>query len=127
MKHNKNFSTRLPCANKKTRGIKFSMVKTKYKTMEDTIKKQQSLRGETKVKVHQIMSKFYKETHYRTQSGYFQYEENPLSKNNQGLAKIKQEALLLMKLSWTKPQVKNMNTIHYGLCFITIGREIDIS
>ena len=38
----------------------------------------------------------------------FQFEEDPFSKNAQGISKINHEALL-MKFLQTKPQVKNMN------------------
>ena len=41
----------------------------------------------------------------RRQSGNFQFEENPVSKNAESISKIYQEVLLLMKIIQTKPQV----------------------
>ena len=36
-------------------------------------------------------------------------DEDPFAKNAQGISKINQEVLLLMKFLQTKPHVKNMN------------------
>ena len=43
-----SFSTRLPNANKKIRGIYYSMNNTKQRTTEDLIDKIQQLKGRTK-------------------------------------------------------------------------------
>ena len=39
----------------------------------------------------------------------FQTQRDTISKNTQGISKICQEVLLLMKFLQTRPQVKNMN------------------
>ena len=41
------------------RGIYFSMVKTKYKTTEDTIIELESLKGEKKLKFHQNIGDYH--------------------------------------------------------------------
>ena len=50
----------------------------------------------------------------------FQVQEDPFSKNAQGISKIYHEVLLLMKLLQTKPQVKNMNNNYYDLYYTVI-------
>ena len=45
----------------------------------------------------------------------FQTQEDPFSKNAQGISKIHHKVLLLMKFLQTKPQVKNMNINYYDL------------
>ena len=45
----------------------------------------------------------------------YQSQEDPLSRNAQGISKIYHEVLLLMKFLPTRPQVKNMNTNYYDL------------
>ena len=50
----------------------------------------------------------------------FQTQEDPFSKNAQGICKIYHEALLLMKVLQTKPQVTHMNIIYYGLYYTVI-------
>ena len=39
----------------------------------------------------------------------FKTQEDPFSRNAQGISKIYHEVLLLMKILQTKPQVKNTN------------------
>ena len=61
----------------------------------------------------------------------FQTQEDPFSKNAQGISKIYHEVLLLMKLLQTKPQVKNMNINYYDLYYTVIktrdkNKDIDI-
>ena len=51
----------------------------------------------------------------RRQSGTFQFEEDPCSKNVQGIGKIYHEVLLLMKFLQTKPSVESMNVNYYDL------------
>ena len=50
----------------------------------------------------------------------FQTQEDPFSKNAQGISKIYHEALLLMKFLQTKPQVTHMNIIYYDLYYTVI-------
>ena len=47
----------------------------------------------------------------------FQTQQDPFSKNAQGISKIHHEVLLLMKFLQTKPQVKNMNINYHDLYF----------
>ena len=43
----------------------------------------------------------------------FKTQEDPFSRNAQGISKIYHEVLLLMKFLQTKPLVKNMNNNYY--------------
>ena len=43
------------------------------------------------------------------------FDEDPFSKKAQGISKIYQEVLLLMKFLQTKPEVRNMNNTYYDL------------
>ena len=56
----------------------------------------------------------------------FQTQEDPFSRDAQGINKSYHDVLLLMKLSQTKPQVKNMNIIFYDL-YYTVIKNIDES
>ena len=59
----------------------------------------------------------------------FQSQEDPFSKNTQGISKIYHEVLLLMKSLQTKPQVKNMNINYYDFYYTVIrirGENMDI-
>ena len=47
-------------------------------------------------------------------------DQDPFSKNAQGISKIYHEVLLLMKLLQTKPQVKNMNINYFDLYYTVI-------
>ena len=46
--------------------------------------------------------------------------EDLFSKNAQGISKIYNEVLMLMKFLQTKPQVKNMNIKYYVLYYTVI-------
>ena len=48
------------------------------------------------------------------------FDEDPFAKNAKGVSKIYHEVVLLMKVSQTKPQVKNMNTNYYDLYYTVI-------
>ena len=61
------------------------------------INKLQNLKGKTKLKFHQNISNYYDEMNIRRQSNTFQFEEDPLSKNVEGISKTYHEVLLLMK------------------------------
>ena len=50
----------------------------------------------------------------------FQAQQDPFSKNAQGVSEIYHEVLLLMKFLQTKPQVKNMNINYYALYYTVI-------
>ena len=60
----------------------------------------------------------------------FQSQQDPLSKNAQGISKFYHEVLLLRKVLQTKPQIKNINNIYYDLYYTVIktrdeNRDID--
>ena len=123
-----DFSTRLNYANKKMREIYINMVNTTYNSTEDMIDKLQSLKGKTKLKFFKNVSNYYtemKNKNFQTNN------QDPFAKNAQGINKIYQEVLLLMKFLQTKPQVKNMNINYYDLYYTVIktrdeNRDIDI-
>ena len=50
----------------------------------------------------------------------FQTQENPISKNAQGISKICHEVLLLMKFFQIRPHIKNMNIKYYVLYYTVI-------
>ena len=56
--------------------------------------------------------------------------QDPFSRNSQGISKIYHEVLLLMKFLQTKPEIKNMNINYYDLYYTVIkvryeNRDID--
>ena len=102
-------------ANKKIREIYYSIVNTTYTSSEDLINNLESLKGKTKLKFYKNISIYYDEKNIRRQSGTFQFEEDPFSKNVRGIGKKIQDVLLLMKFLQTKPQVKSMNNVYYDL------------
>ena len=109
----------MPYANKKIRELCYSMVNTPYNSTQDINKKLQSLKGKTKLKFYKNISNYYDEMNFRRQSGTFQFEEDPFSKNVQGIGKSYHEVLLLMKFSQIKPPIKNknMNNKFYDLYY----------
>ena len=50
----------------------------------------------------------------------FQSEQDPSSKNAEGISKIYHEVFSLMKFLQTNPQVKNMNIIYFDLFYTVI-------
>ena len=60
----------------------------------------------------------------RRQSETFQSEEDPLSKNVQGIGKIYLEVLLLKKVLQTQPSVKSVNITYYHL-YYTVMKNRD--
>ena len=92
------------------------MVNTDYNSTEDMISKLQELKGRTKLKFLKNISKYYKEMKNRN----FQSQQDPFSKNAQGISKFYHEVILLMKFLQTKSQVKNMNFSYYGLYYTVI-------
>ena len=93
-----------------------NMVNTNYSSTEDMIDKLQQLKGKTKLKFYKNMSNYYTEMKNKN----FQTQQDPVAKNAQGISKIYHEALLLMKILQTKPQVKNMNINYYDLYYTVI-------
>ena len=107
-----DFSTRLNYANKQIRDIYINVVNTNNNTTEDMINKLQQLKGRSKLKFYKNISNYYiemKNKNFQTNN------QDPFSKNAQGISKIYHEVLLLMKFLQTKPQIKNMNINYYDL------------
>ena len=65
--------------------------------------KLQNLKGKPKLKFHQNISNYYDEMNIRRQDGKFQLEEDPFSKNAQGISEIYHEVFLVMKFLQTRP------------------------
>ena len=105
LRQDHDFSTRLDYANKKIREIWMNMVNTKYNSTEDMIIKLQQLIGKTKSKFYKNISYYYNEM----KNINFQSQQDPFLRNVEGIDKIYDEVLLLMKILQTKPQIKNMN------------------
>ena len=61
----------------------------------------------------------------RKQSGTFHFEEDPFSKNVEGIDKIHHEIVFLMKILQTKPQNKKMNNEFYDLYYTVIKNRDD--
>ena len=97
------------------------MVNIKYNSTEDMIDKLQSLKGKRKLKFYKNIKNYYVEMKNRN----FQTQEDPFSKNAQGINKIYHKLLLLMKFLQTKPQVKNMNINYYDLYYTVIKTRDD--
>ena len=92
------------------------MVNTTYNKTEDMINKLQSLKGKIKLKFDKNIGNYYIEMKNKNS----QTQEDPFSKNSQGISKSYHEVLLLMKFLQTKPQVKNMNINYYDLYYTVI-------
>ena len=106
LRQDRDFSTRLNYANNKIRSIWMNMVHTNYNTTEDMINKLQSLKCKTNLKFYENINNYNIE---RKKNFYTQ--EDSFARNAQGIDKIYQEVLLLMKFLQTKTQVENMNII----------------
>ena len=89
-RQDKDFSTILNYANKKIKEIWMNMVNTNYNTTEDMINKLQSSKGKTELKFYKKISNFYTEMKNKN----FQTQQDPFSKNAQGISKIYHEVLL---------------------------------
>ena len=126
LRQERDFSTRLNYANKKIREIYINMVNTNYNSTDDMTNKLQSLKGETKLKIYKNISYYYIEMRNKN----FQTQQDPFSRNAQGISKTYHEVLLLMKFLQTKPRIKNMNINYYDLYYTVIktrdeNRDID--
>ena len=75
------------------------------------INKLQSVKTKTKLKFYKSIGNYYDEMKIRN----FQTQEDPFAKTAQGISKIYQEIILLMKFLQIKPTVKNMNINYYDL------------
>ena len=109
-----DFSSRLNYANEKILEIYIGIANS---TEYNVIDKLQQLKGKTKLKFYKNISNYYtemKNINFQTN------QQDPFSKNAQGINKIYHELLLLMKFLMTKPQIKNMNINYYDLYFTVI-------
>ena len=97
------------------------MNNTTYNSSEDMIDKLQQLKGKTKLKFYENICNYYNEMKHRN----FQTQEDPFSRNAQGISRIYHELLLLMKFLQTKPQVKKMNINYYDLYYTVIKTRGD--
>ena len=95
-----------------------NMVKNIYNSTEDIFIKLQRLKGKTKLKSYKNISNYNDNMKIRK-------DEDPFSKNAQGVGKIYHEVLLLMKFLQTKPQVMKMNNNHYDLYYTVIKNRDD--
>ena len=93
-----------------------NMVITNYNSTEDMINKLQSLKGKIKLKFYKNISNYYIEMKNKNYQG----QQDPFSRNAQGISKIYHEVLLLMKFLQTKPQIKNMNINYFDLYYTVI-------
>ena len=94
-----------------------NLVNTTYNSTEDMINRLQELKRRTKLNFYKNISKYYDNTNIRM-------DEDPFSKNYQGISKIYHEVLMLMKLLQTKPQVKNMKINYYdSYCTVIKSRD----
>ena len=103
-----------------------NVVNTTYNKTEDEINKLQSLKGKTKLLYYKNISDYYIEI----KKSNFQTQQDPFSRNAQGISRIYHEVLWLMKFLQTKPQVKNKNTNFFDLYYTVIktrdkNRHID--
>ena len=88
LRQSRDFLCRLTYANKKMREIYISMVKTTYKSTENNLNKLQQLKGKIKLNFYKHISDYYiemKNKNFQTQ------DQDPFSKNAQGISKIYHE------------------------------------
>ena len=117
LRQSHDFSSRLNYTNKKILEIYINMVNTNYNSTEDMIEKLQLLKGKTKLKFYKNISNYYiemKNKNFQTNN------QDPFSRNAQGISKIYHEVLLLKKFLQTKPQIKNMNINYFDLYYTVI-------
>ena len=115
-RQDRDFSTRLNYANTKIREIYINMVNTIYKSTEDMINNLQILKDKIKLKFYKNINNYYIEMKNKN----FQTQQDPFSRNAQGISKNYHEVLLLMKFLQTKPQVKNKHINCYDLYYTVI-------
>ena len=91
------------------------MINTTYNTTEDMDNKLQQLKGKTNLKIYKNLKNY--------DNMNIKMDEDPFSKNAQGIIKSYNEVLLLMKFLQTKPQVKNININYYDLYYTLIKKQ----
>ena len=75
--------------------------------------KLKSVKGESKLKIHQYVSNIYDQLKYMRQNNIFPFEEKPFAKKVQDIGFIHHKVLLLMKLPQIKTQVNLMKVNIY--------------
>ena len=90
------------------------------------INKLQNLKGKTKSKIYENINEYYVEMKNKN----YQSQQDPFTRNAQGISKIYHEVLLLMKFLQTKPQNKIMSVKYFDLYYTVIktrdeNRDID--
>ena len=125
---NENFSTPPLYAIEKTRERLFPILKLNFETISDMINKMQSIKDKTELKYWQKICDCFDQVKDITQSGHFQFGEDPFSKNVQSLAFLLNEALLLINCLQVKPQErirnKNYNDLYYTISsYLSPGGE----
>ena len=90
LRQDRDFSTRLNFANKKMKKIWINLLNTNCQSSEDMIIKLQELKGKTKLKIYNIINKYYVNINIRM-------DEDTFAKNARGISEFYHEFLLLMK------------------------------
>ena len=83
------------------------MGNTTYISSKDMNNELRSLKGKTKLRFYRNKGNYYDEMNYKK----FRFEEDPFSKNAEGISKIYHEVLILMKFLQINAQVMNMKII----------------
>ena len=112
-RQDRDFSSRLIYANKKISHFWMNMVNT---STEDVIDKLQQLKGKTKLNFYKNINNYFNEMKHKN----FQTQEDPFSKNAQGISNFYLEVLLLTIFLETKSEVKNMNIKYYDLYYTVL-------
>ena len=99
LRRDHDFSTRINYANRKMRGIWKNMVNTTYSSTQDMINNLQQLKSKTKLKFYKYISNYYNEMKNKN----FQTQQDPFSRNAQGISEIYHKVIVLLKLLQTKP------------------------
>ena len=99
------------------------MANNTFYSTEDIINRLQELKGKTKLKFYRSINIYYDEMNNRRQNNSFQFEEDPFSKNVQGIEKFYHEELLLVKSLQTKSIVTSINFDYYDLYYTVIKNK----
>ena len=98
----------------------YSIVDINQKTKEDKIDSMQKIEGKTKLNFYQNIKNQYVEKIQRRQKGFYQFEEDPFSRNGQTIGKTFQVISIFMKILQIRPRDLSMNLNFYDLCFTVI-------
>ena len=101
---------------KKIREIRMSMVNTTYNSTEHMNNTKQQLKGKMKFNFYKNISNYYTQMKNKI----FQTQQDPFSRNAQGIKKIYHEVILLMTFLQTKPQIETLNNNYHDLYYSVI-------